>query len=45
MSKKPSVLRIEHLAKLDPLTNNQKKAFESFASGNHMCLDGSKAFF
>lgn len=41
MSKKPSVLRIEHLAKLAPLTNNQKKAFEAFASGNHMCLDGS----
>ena len=41
MNKKPSRLRLEHLQKLEPLTTNQKLAFESFASGNHMCLDGS----
>ena len=41
MNKKPSKLRIEHLAKLEPLTQNQKLAFDSFASGNNMCLDGS----
>lgn len=39
--KKPNVLKLEHLVKLDPLTANQKLAFDSFASGNHLCLDGS----
>jgi predicted ribonuclease YlaK len=39
--KKPNVLKLEHLVKLDPLTTNQKLAFDSFASGNHLCLDGS----
>jgi predicted ribonuclease YlaK len=41
MNKKPLRLKLEHLVKLDPLTQNQKLAFESFASGNHLCLDGS----
>jgi predicted ribonuclease YlaK len=41
MNKKPSRLRLEHLVKLEPLTANQKLAFDSFASGNHLCLDGS----
>ena len=39
--KKPTKLRLEHLVKLDPLTDNQQLAFNSFASGNHLCLDGS----
>ena len=41
MNKKPLRLKLEHLVKLDPLTQNQKLAFDSFASGNHLCLDGS----
>ena len=41
MTKKPLRLKLEHLVKLDPLTQNQKLAFDSFASGNHLCLDGS----
>tara|TARA_R110000851_G_scaffold126984_1_gene258796 strand:+ start:493 stop:1176 length:684 start_codon:yes stop_codon:yes gene_type:complete len=41
MNKKPTRLKLEHLAKLDPLTQNQKLAFDAFASGNHLCLDGS----
>lgn len=41
MNKKPSKLRLEHLAKLEPLTSNQKIAFDGFASGSHLCLDGS----
>ena len=41
INKKPLRLKLEHLVKLDPLTQNQKLAFESFASGNHLCLDGS----
>ena len=41
MNKRPSRLRLEHLVKLEPLTANQKLAFDSFASGNHLCLDGS----
>jgi predicted ribonuclease YlaK len=41
MNKKPLRLKLEHLVKLDPLTQNQKISFESFASGNHLCLDGS----
>ncbi len=41
MNKRPSRLRLEHLLKLEPLTANQKLAFDSFASGNHLCLDGS----
>lgn len=39
--KKPTKLRLEHLVKLDPLTDNQQLAFNSFAIGNHLCLDGS----
>ena len=39
--KKPNVLKLEHLVKLDPLTANQKLAFDAFESGSHMCLDGS----
>jgi predicted ribonuclease YlaK len=41
MNKKPLRLKLEHLVKLNPLTQNQKLAFDSFASGNHLCLDGS----
>ena len=41
MNKKPSRLRLEHLKKLEPLTQNQNLAFTSFASGHHLCLDGS----
>lgn len=41
MNKRPSRLRLEHLQKLEPLTVHQKLAFDSFASGNHLCLDGS----
>jgi phosphate starvation-inducible protein PhoH len=41
MNKKPLRLKLEHLVKLDPLTQNQKLVFDSFASGNHLCLDGS----
>jgi len=41
MNKKPTKLRIEHLAQLDPLTSNQKIAFDAFSSGSHLCLDGS----
>jgi predicted ribonuclease YlaK len=41
MNKKPTRLKLEHLAKLDPLTQNQKLAFDAFASGSHLCLDGS----
>ena len=41
MNKKPSRLRIEHLTKLEPLTQNQNLAFTAFANGSHMCLDGS----
>lgn len=41
MNKKPLRLKLEHLVKLDPLTQNQKLAFDSFAGGNHLCLDGS----
>ncbi len=41
MNKRPLRLKLEHLTKLEPLTANQKLAFDSFASGNHLCLDGS----
>ena len=41
MNKKPSRLRLEHLNKLEPLTQNQNLAFTAFANGSHMCLDGS----
>ena len=41
MNKKPSRLMIEHLTKLQPLTQNQNLAFTAFANGSHMCLDGS----
>ena len=41
MNKKPLRLKLEHLAKLEPLTQNQKLAFDSFECGNHLCLDGS----
>lgn len=41
MTKRPLRLKLEHLSKLEPLTANQKLAFDSFAAGNHLCLDGS----
>ena len=41
-SKKPSKLRVEHLAKLEPLTPAQKKVFDVYASGDtNLCLSGS----
>lgn len=39
---KPSKLRLEHLVKLDPLTQTQKKVFEAYGSGDtNLCLSGS----
>ena len=37
---KPSKLRIEHLVKLEPLTANQGKAFESYKEGQNLVLSG-----
>jgi len=39
---KPSKLRLEHLAKLEPLTPAQKKVFDAYGSGDtNLCLSGS----
>lgn len=37
---KPSKLRLEHLIKLEPLTANQGKAFESYKEGVNLVLTG-----
>lgn len=39
-SQRPSKLRIEHLVKLEPLTANQGKAFESYKEGQNLVLSG-----
>ena len=41
MSQKPSRLRIEHLKTIEPLTENQKKAFTGFRKGSHLVLSGA----
>src|SRR5210317_397882 len=38
---KPSRLRQEHLTKLNPLTENQKRVLKSFKENNHLVLSGS----
>lgn len=38
---KPSKLKIENLITVEPLTEGQKTVFNSYKSGNNLCLSGS----
>lgn len=38
---KPTKLRLEHLASLEPITDNQRVVFESYKKDYHMVLSGS----
>lgn len=38
---KPTKLRLEHLRSLEPITDNQGKAFEAFKKDYHLVLSGS----
>ena len=40
-SKQSLKIRLEDLPELEPITNNQKKVFESYGQGNNLCLSGS----
>lgn len=40
-TKKPPRVRLEHLARIDPLTDNQSKAFHAYHKGRNLVLSGS----
>jgi predicted ribonuclease YlaK len=41
MAAKSLKLRLEDMAEIDPLTHNQKKAYEAYEDGNSLVLAGS----
>ena len=41
VTKKLPKLKIEHLTRVDPLTDNQSKAFHGYHKGHNLILSGS----